>query len=111
MKREFDYLKLPPSLVCREIMDLLSAIHEYKGKQDLYVEARADVLTHLLEVARTQSTGSSNRIEGIYTSEERLKAIMQERTKPRSRPEEEIAGYRGKESKPPIYTILPGSTA
>ena len=94
MKREFDYLKLPPSLICREVMELLSAIHEYKGKQDLYVAARADVLTHLLEIARIQSTGASNRIEGIHTSDERLKALMQEKTKPRSRSEEEIAGYR-----------------
>jgi len=94
MKRKFDYSKLPPSLICGEIMTLLSAIHEYKGKQDLYVEARADILTRLVEVARIQSTGASNRIEGIYTSDERLRALMQEKTKPRNRDEEEIAGYR-----------------
>jgi Fic family protein len=94
MKRIFSYMKLHPSLVCVEVMDLLSAVHEYRGKQDLYVEARADVLTHLLEVARIQSTGASNRIEGIQTSDERLKAIMQNRAKPRNRSEEEIAGYR-----------------
>jgi len=94
MKRKFDYSKLPSSLICSKIMDLLSAVHEYKGKQDLYVEARADVLTHLLEVARIQSTAYSNRIEGIYTSDERLKALMQKKTMPRNRGEEEIAGYR-----------------
>jgi Fic family protein len=75
-------------------MDLLSAIHEYRGKQDLYVEARTDVLTHLLEVACIQSTGASNRIEGIHTSDERLKALMLMKTEPRNRSEEEIAGYR-----------------
>ena len=94
MKRKFDYSKLPPSLICGEIMDLLSAIHEYKGKQDLYVEAREDVLTHLLEVAKIQSTGASNRIEGIFTSDERLKILMQKKAKPLNRGEEEIAGYR-----------------
>jgi len=94
MKRNFDYSKIPASLVCTEIMDLLSAVHEYRGKQDLYVEARVDVLTHLLEVARIQSTGASNRIEGIHTSDERLKALMRNKTKPRNRSEEEIAGYR-----------------
>ena len=91
---EFDYSKLPPSLICGVTIDLLSAIHEYKGKQDLFVAARADVLTHLLEVARIQSTGASNRIEGIYTSDERLRALMLEKTEPRNRSEEEIAGYR-----------------
>jgi len=94
MKRKFNYTRLPASLVCKEIMDLLSAVHEYKGKQDLYVAARADVLTHLLEVARIQSTGASNRIEGIHTSDDRLKALMRNKTKPRNRSEEEIAGYR-----------------
>ena len=94
MIRNFDYSKLPPSLVCGEIMNLLSAIHEYRGKQDLYVAARDDVLTHLLEVARIQSTGASNRIEGIHTSDERLRALMRMKTEPRNRSEEEIAGYR-----------------
>ena len=58
------------------------------------MEARADVLTHLLEVARIQSTAASNRIEGIRTSDERIKALMQMKTTPRNRSEEEIAGYR-----------------
>ena len=94
MIRNFDYSKLPPSLVCSEIMDLLSALHEYKGKQDLYIEASTDILSHLLEVARIQSIGASNRIEGIQTSEERLKALIHKKTEPRNRSEEEIAGYR-----------------
>ena len=94
MKRKFDYSKIPPPLFCSEIMDLLSAVHEYKGKQDLYVEEKSLLLTHLLEVARIQSTGASNRIEGIYTSDERLKALMQLKVKPRNRSEEDIAGYR-----------------
>ncbi|MCL2762628.1 MAG: Fic family protein [Treponema sp.] len=94
MKREFNYETLPASLICSEIMDLLSAVHEYKGKQELYVEAKPDVLTHLLEVARIQSTGASNRIEGIYTSDERLKALMHKKIDPQNRGEAEIAGYR-----------------
>ena len=94
MRRVFDYSRLPSSLVHGDIMNLLSAIHEYRGKQDLYVTARIDVLTHLLEVARIQSTAASNRIEGIFTSDERLRALMQMKTEPRNRSEEEIAGYR-----------------
>jgi Fic family protein len=75
-------------------MNLLSAVHGYQGRQTLYVETRADVLTHLLEVAKIQSTGASNRIEGIYTSDERLRALMRMRAEPQNRSEEEIAGYR-----------------
>ena len=94
MKRKFDYSKLPQSLVCGEIMALLSAVHEFKGRQDLFVQTRADVLTRLLQVARIQSTGSSNRIEGIFTTDDRLRALVLMETEPRSRSEEEIAGYR-----------------
>lgn len=46
---------------------------------ELFIEAEPDVLTALFEVARIQSTGASNRIEGVYTTDERLKAIVQEK--------------------------------
>ncbi|GHT79759.1 cell division protein Fic [Spirochaetia bacterium] len=92
--RTFDYSVLPASLACNEIMNLLAAVHEFKGKQELYVEAQADVLAMMLEIARIQSTGASNRIEGIYTSDERLSALMNMKTEPRNRSEDEIAGYR-----------------
>jgi len=92
--RLFQYDKLNQELFSPEIMNLISAIHEYKGKQDLYIEAHADSLVALLEVAKIQSTGASNRIEGIFTSDERLKELVAKRVEPRNRSEEEIAGYR-----------------
>ena len=52
-----------------------------------------DVLKALLEIAKIQSTGASNRIEGIYTSDARLKELVQKKTEPRNRSEKEIAGY------------------
>jgi hypothetical protein len=55
-------------------MNLVSAIHEYKGKQELYIEAKPDILDAMLKIAKIQSIGASNRIEGIYTSNERLDA-------------------------------------
>ncbi len=48
----------------------------------------------MLEIAKVQSTGASNRIEGIYTSDERLNAIVKDKAEPRNRSESEIAGYR-----------------
>ena len=92
--REFDYQKIPDELLHYEFMNLVSAIHEHKGKQELYIEAKPDVLNAMLEVARIQSTGASNRIEGIYTSDERLQALISEKSEPRNRSEQEIAGYR-----------------
>jgi len=90
--REFDYSMLPDNLMSYEIMNLVSAIHEYRGKQDLYIEARPDILSAMLDVAKIQSTGASNRIEGIYTSDERLEALVQDKVEPKNRSEQEIAG-------------------
>jgi len=92
--RKFDYSNIPNELLDHEIINLLGSIHEYKGKQDLYIEAKLDILTAMLEIAKIQSTAASNRIEGIYTSDERMEAIMKEKVEPHNRSEREIAGYR-----------------
>ena len=76
--RAFDYVHLPETLLTPEISSLLSSIHEYRGKQDLYIEAKRDVLDALVEVAMIQSTDASNRIEGIFTSDIRLKQLVEE---------------------------------
>lgn len=92
--RTFDYSTIRKELFTPEIVNLLSAIHEYKGKQELFIEAQPDILKAMLEVAKIQSTGASNRIEGIYTSDARLTEIVREKAEPRNRNEQEIAGYR-----------------
>jgi Fic family protein len=92
--RKFDYTTIPDELMNHELMNLVSAIHEYKGKQELFIEAKPDVLAAMFEIAKIQSTGSSNRIEGIYTSDERLDALVKSKAEPRNCSEREIAGYR-----------------
>ena len=91
---EFDFINRPKDLLTPEIVSILTRLHECRGRQELFIEAEADVLTALLEVAKIQSTGASNRIEGIYTTDERLNALVQENVKPRNRNEEDISGYR-----------------
>ena len=92
--REFDFKASASKLLTNDIVNMLGYIHEYKGQQNLFIEAKADVLSHLLEIAKIQSTEASNRIEGIYTSDERIKALVKEKSAPLSRNENEIAGYR-----------------
>ena len=92
--RTFDYAAMAPKLFTVEVVNLIAAIHENKGKQDLFIEAKPDILASLLNIAKIQSTETSNRIEGIVTTEARLKEIVQEKATPRSRSEREIAGYR-----------------
>lgn len=90
----FDYQETPRNILTPEIVNMLSSLHEFKGKQELYIETEPDVLTALLDIAKIQSTKASNKIEGIYTSDERLEALVMEKAEPRNRSEEEIAGYR-----------------
>lgn len=92
--RIFDYSRIDDSLRNNEVCNLISSIHEFRGKQTLFISAKSDVLKTLLEIAKIQSTAASNGIEGISTTDARLKAIMAEKTEPRNRNEEEIAGYR-----------------
>lgn len=92
--KELHYNGMNIELFTPHIVNLLSAIHEYKGKQELFIEAKPDILKAMLEVAKVQSTGASNRIEGIYTSEARLNELVKEKAEPRNRNEQEIAGYR-----------------
>ena len=90
----FDYTESPKQLLTPEIVNMLSSLHEFRGKQDIYIEAESDVLTALLDIAKIQSTKASNKIEGIYTSDERLEALVMEKAEPKNRSEAEIAGYR-----------------
>jgi hypothetical protein len=81
-------------LMVPEIMNLVSKIHEFKGKQELFMRAKPDILKAMLEVAKIQSTGASNRTEGIFTSDARLLELVSNKAEPMNRDEEEIAGYR-----------------
>lgn len=68
-----------------ETVGLLTKIHEFKGEQNLFIDAHADQLTELMEIAKIQSTEASNKIEGIYTSDERLKKLVMDKTISKSR--------------------------
>ena len=92
--RKYDFQNEWQKLLVPDIVALLTQIHEFKGEQNLFIEANSDTLTQLVEVAKIQSTEASNKIEGIYTSDERLKKIVLDKTIPRTRDEQEIAGYR-----------------
>ena len=92
--RVLNYKEEYRKLLTPEIVSYLAKIHEMKGQQNLSIEAHKDVLSELLEIAKIQSTEASNRIEGIFTTDERLKKIVMDKTTPKNRGEREIAGYR-----------------
>ncbi len=92
--RTFDYKNLENLKLDSDIIFLLGRIHEAKGKQELFLAQKPRELDRLVEIAKIQSTLSSNAIEGIRTTDARLKQLFTEKTTPKNRAEEEIAGYR-----------------
>ena len=92
--RSFDYTKLKNKKWDSEIIRLVAQIHEYKGRQELYLKQKPAELDKLIEIAKIQSTEASNEIEGIRTTNTRLKQLYADKTTPRNRDEEEIMGYR-----------------
>ena len=90
----FDYGISLPSICTPVTMGAVAAIHECKGKQELYQALKPESFEKLAAVARVQSIGSSNKIEGIETTDARLEALAAGEIEPRNRNECEIAGYR-----------------
>ena len=92
--RTFNYSKIKEEKWDSEVLGLIVAIYRYAGKQELYLRQRPDELDKLVEKAKIQSTEASNAIEGIVTTNTRIKQLVEEKTTPKNRAEEEIAGYR-----------------
>lgn len=92
--RIFDYSKLKFQTWDSETVSLIAQIYQQKGKQEVYLQQQPQELETLVEIAKIQSTEASNAIEGIRTTDSRLKQLVRESIAPHNRAEAEIAGYR-----------------
>ena len=92
--RNFDYRKLRDSKWSSEIVNYIAQIRQLQGMQEQFLKQKPVELDKLVEIAKIQSTEASNAIEGIRTTNTRLKQLVEQRTSPKNRDEEEIAGYR-----------------
>lgn len=92
--RAFHYSKIREQKWDSEILGYIAAIYKEAGKQELYLKRRPEELEKLVEIAKVHSTEASNAIEGIVTTNTRIKQLVAEKTTPRNRDEQEIAGYR-----------------
>lgn len=92
--RTFNYSAIREQKWDCDILGLVAAIYKYAGKQELYMKQRPHELEKLVEIAKVQSTEASNAIEGIVTTNTRIRQLVEEKTTPRNRNEQEIAGYR-----------------
>ena len=92
--RDFHYAAIREQKWDSEILGLIAAIYKEAGKQEMYLKQRPEELEKLVEIAKVQSTEASNAIEGIVTTSTRIRQLVEEKTAPRNRDEQEIAGYR-----------------
>ena len=92
--RDFNYTNIKNQKWDSEILGLIAAIYKEVGKQELYLKQRPEELEKLVEIAKIQSTEASNAIEGIETTSTRVRQLVEEKTTPKNRDEQEIAGYR-----------------
>ena len=92
--RAFNYSKIKEQKWDSEILGYIAAIYREVGKQEQYLKQRPEELEKLVEIAKIQSTEASNAIEGIVTTNTRIRQLVEEKTTPKNRDEQEIAGYR-----------------
>jgi len=92
--RPFNYSAIKDMKWDSDILGYIAAIYKEAGKQELCLKQRPEELEKLVEIAKVQSTEASNAIEGIVTTNTRVRQLVEEKTAPRNRNEQEIAGYR-----------------
>ncbi|UTY24984.1 Fic family protein [Treponema denticola] len=92
--RRFNYYEIKNQKWDSSTLGLIAAIYKEAGKQEMYLKQRPEELEKLVEIAKIQSTEASNAIEGIVTTSTRIKQLVKEKTTPKNRDEQEIAGYR-----------------
>ncbi len=92
--RTFNYSALRQMKWDSEVLGLVASIYKEAGKQEMCLKQRPEAMEKLVEIAKIQSTEASNAIEGIVTTDTRIRQLVRQKTVPRNRNEQEIAGYR-----------------
>lgn len=92
--RDFNYNLLKDKKWDLKIINYVSTIEKFKGRGEVFLSQKAHTLDNLVELAIIQSTESSNKIEGIRTTDSRMRDLLQKNIKPKNRDEEEILGYQ-----------------
>ena len=92
--RTFNYSDIKNQKWDSEILGLIAAIYKEAGKQEMYLKQRPEELEKLVEIAKIKSTEASIAIDGFLTTRTGMKQLVEEKTTPKNRNEQEIAGYR-----------------
>ena len=74
----FDYSFLDDGLLPAEIVNLTATITAFNAISDMRKESNKSIYTELEKIARVQSVKGSNAIEGIVTTDARIKQIVEQ---------------------------------
>ncbi len=91
---KFDYSFLNNGLLPSQLVNVTASISSLKTASQFRKNDYQKVFTELEKIARIQSVKSSNEIEGIVTTDERIIQIVQQNSAPLNHNEQEILGYR-----------------
>lgn len=92
--RSFENDRIRHQRITPELVGTIRQIGTFQGKEELYAQQSPEVLKSLRQAAIIQSTESSCRIEGVTVPADRFRELMADKTRPRDRSEQEVAGYR-----------------
>lgn len=92
--KKFDYSFLDNGLLPANLINITGTIYSLKTGAKIRKDEYERIFTELEKIAVVQSVKSSNAIEGIVTSDERIEEIVNQNSKPLNHNENEIAGYR-----------------
>ncbi len=92
--RKLDYDSFETNSIPCENKTYITLINQYKNEQLPIYQKKSQILDKMVRVAKIQSAGASNRIEGVSTCDKRLKHLMEETVEPIGKAENEIRGYR-----------------
>lgn len=92
--KKFDYSFLYNGLLPANLINITGTIYSLKTGAEIRKDEYKRIFTELEKIAVVQSVKSSNAIEGIVTSDERIEEIVNQNSKPLNHNENEIVGYR-----------------
>lgn len=82
--RAFNYSLIREKKWDSEILGLVAAVYKEAGKQEMYLKQRPEELEKLVEIAKVQSTEASNAIEGIVTTNTRIRQLVEIKPRPKT---------------------------
>ena len=90
---KFDYSFLNNGLLPSQLVNVTASISSLKTASQFRKNDYQKIFTELEKIAKIQSVKSSNEIEGIVTTDERIVQIVQQNSAPLNHNEQEILGY------------------